>query len=274
MPEATVNSVRLHYQRTGRGPDLVMLHGLTVDQRMWEPQVADLSKDFRVTTYDARGHGKSEVPPTGYSTQDYSEDLYQLLQHLNIARAHLVGRSVGATTVFHFALEHPDMVASLVVANGTPASGPPPAGAPRGGIGGPQVAELARSGKLKEALDLWSQAPAFADIAKMPHVWAKLKPMLLEYSGITWTDPKAGTYPVPNDLEKAGQIKAPTLFVWSERDFPNLIQALEKAMSMMPRARKAVIPNAGAIASMEQPEAFNRSLRDFYASIGAVPTRP
>lgn len=268
MPEIKVNGIRLNYQITGKGPDMVLLHGLTVDQRMWDQQVADFSKDFRVITYDLRGHGKSEAPVTGYSVEDHIEDLYQLLKHLNVSKAHLVGRSIGAPTVFGFALRHPEMVESLVLANGAPSNGPPPAGASGGGPGGPQIATLAKQGRMKEAMDLWLQIPAFSRVAQIPQVWGKLKPMLLEYRGATWLDPKAGAYPIPNDVEKAGQIKAPALFVFSEHE-TGPVATCEKAMSLMPNARKTVIANAGALSNLEQPESFNKALRAFYSSTKA-----
>jgi pimeloyl-ACP methyl ester carboxylesterase len=72
--------------------------------------------EFRITTYDLRGHGYSDMPPTGYTTQDLATDLAHLLDTLNIERAHIVGHSFGADVALHFAILHPERVDRLVLA--------------------------------------------------------------------------------------------------------------------------------------------------------------
>lgn len=269
MPEARVNGVRLSYEIAGQGPNLVLIHGMSVDRRMWDDQVKHFSRSFRVITYDSRGHGKTEAPLTGYSAENRIEDLYQLLRHLNVAKCHLVGLSMGAGTAFGFAVRHPEMLESLVVADGAPAS-PPPPGAPRGGgIGGGPVAAMAQQGKLKEALEEWLKMPVFGFSAKKPEAWAKLRPIVMDHSGAIWRDPANGTYPPSDDLAKASQLRVPTLFIWGDNDMPNLIQTCEKAIGVMPNARKAVIKDAGHMANLDQPQAFNQALSQFFASVGA-----
>ena len=77
MPYADVNGIRIHYQQTGEGPDVVLLHGFTGNLAIWIfiDIVDTLSSDFRVTTYDIRGHGNSDVPPSGYTSADMAADL-------------------------------------------------------------------------------------------------------------------------------------------------------------------------------------------------------
>src|SRR5579871_4134311 len=98
MPKALLKSnTTLHYQRTGHGEDLVMIHGLTGNLAVWHLKIVPmLFDDYRVLTYDLRGHGYSEVPATGYSADDMAGDLTDLLDALDIERAHLVGHSFGA----------------------------------------------------------------------------------------------------------------------------------------------------------------------------------
>jgi pimeloyl-ACP methyl ester carboxylesterase len=76
-----------------------------------------MTRRFRVTLYDQRGHGSSSLPPSGYTTAHLADDLRQLLDALQIHRAHLVGHSVGGAVALHLAAEHPDRVASLVIAD-------------------------------------------------------------------------------------------------------------------------------------------------------------
>jgi pimeloyl-ACP methyl ester carboxylesterase len=106
----------MHYLQTGAGPHMVMLHGLLGNQAVWHLRMVPLLRDrFRLTTYDLRGHGRSDAPPTGYTTGDMAKDLEGMLDALGIERAHLVGHSLGADICLYFTLLHPERVESLVL---------------------------------------------------------------------------------------------------------------------------------------------------------------
>ena len=116
MPKAIVNGVSIHYQQVGRGPDVVLIHGITGSLAYWWVRAVPLLKDeYRVTTFDLRGHGHSEVPATGYTSADMAADLIGLLDHLEMPRVHLVGHSFGGPIALHTALLRPDRVASTVL---------------------------------------------------------------------------------------------------------------------------------------------------------------
>jgi pimeloyl-ACP methyl ester carboxylesterase len=116
MPKIRVNDVNFHYWRSGEGPDLVLVHGLGGNLAGWHlTMVPELQRDYRVTTYDLRGHGRSDAPPTGYTTRGMAEDLRGLLDALDIGEARVAGHSWGADIALHFALLHPDRVSQLVL---------------------------------------------------------------------------------------------------------------------------------------------------------------
>ena len=116
MPKILANGINLHYLQVGCGPDIVMLHGLTGNLAIWHLKIVrQLQAQFRVTTYDLRGHGHSDVPPTGYTTGVLVADLKGLLDALGLERVHMVGHSFGADIALHFALLYPERVAKLVV---------------------------------------------------------------------------------------------------------------------------------------------------------------
>lgn len=116
MAKALVNGIELHYQQFGEGPDIVMVHGITGNLAIWHLEIVPaLMSDYRITTYDLRGHGYSDVPPTGYTTADHAADLNQLMQTLGIERAHIMGHSFGADISLHFALLFPERVHRLVL---------------------------------------------------------------------------------------------------------------------------------------------------------------
>jgi pimeloyl-ACP methyl ester carboxylesterase len=109
------NGVRLHYQRIGEGPDLVMVHGLTGNLAVWHLHMLPvLAEHFNVLTYDLRGHGLSDTPPTGYSADAMAEDLLQLLDVLEIERPWIAGHSYGADIALYFALLHPARVREVI----------------------------------------------------------------------------------------------------------------------------------------------------------------
>lgn len=114
-----VTGGELYYEVQGEGPPVILLHAGGMDSKMWDAQFNHLSQQFRVVRYDLRGFGRSSKPEQSFYPVD---DLYQLLQHLGINRASLVGLSMGAGVALNFALEHPEMVEKLVLAS---MSGPP-----------------------------------------------------------------------------------------------------------------------------------------------------
>ncbi len=117
MPKALANGIHIHYQQAGEGPDVVLIHGVTGDLSVWYLHVLPaLSREFRITAYDLRGHGNSDVTPNGYTSAHLAADLHGLLVSLGIARAHLVGASFGGTVAMQCAVLYPERVASLVLA--------------------------------------------------------------------------------------------------------------------------------------------------------------
>jgi len=116
VPKVVLKSgVQIHYQQIGEGPDLVMIHGLTGNLAVWHLNIIPtISHRYRTLTYDLRGHGYSDMTPTGYSGDAMAEDLLELLDALEIERPSLVGHSYGADIALYFALNHPDRVGEVV----------------------------------------------------------------------------------------------------------------------------------------------------------------
>lgn len=118
MAKATINGNIIHYMTRGGGRDLVLIHGLSGDMASWHPVVVGrLAEDHTVTMLDLRGHGRSGMPSSGYTTRDMAADVTGLLDHLGIARAHLVGHSFGGAVALHTAVLYPRRVDGLVVAD-------------------------------------------------------------------------------------------------------------------------------------------------------------
>jgi pimeloyl-ACP methyl ester carboxylesterase len=137
------NGVKIRYIDTGRGEAIVLLHGGTSNLESWTTRgvVDNLAKDFRVIAFDARGHGKSDSPhdPAAYGRQQ-ALDVVRILDALNIERAHIVGFSLGSSTVAQLLTLHPERFLTGVQIAG-PGRSPREANNPRIET---EAAELAR----------------------------------------------------------------------------------------------------------------------------------
>jgi pimeloyl-ACP methyl ester carboxylesterase len=116
MPKVLVNQLAVHYQQQGKGQDIVLIHGVTGNLSVWFINILPaLIKKYRVTAYDLRGHGYSDRPRSGYTSDDMVVDLKGLVDHLQIKRAFFVGHSFGGAIALHFASLYPQQTAGVVV---------------------------------------------------------------------------------------------------------------------------------------------------------------
>jgi len=126
--DVVVNGVRLHYVRTGGSkPSLVLAHGVTDDGLCWSPVAEILAADYDVIAVDARGHGFSEAPESGYNTATLAEELYGVLTALALRKPVILGHSMGAMTTLALAGLHPDVPRAILLED------PPPSWLPFSG---------------------------------------------------------------------------------------------------------------------------------------------
>jgi len=119
MPMIDADGCLLNVSVEGRdgGPTLMLSNSLGTTLQLWEPQMAALTKFFRVIRYDRRGHGKSGTPPGPYSIADFGKDALAILDDLNIARTHWCGLSIGGAVGQWLAANAPERIDRLVLAN-------------------------------------------------------------------------------------------------------------------------------------------------------------
>ncbi|HET7463047.1 MAG TPA: alpha/beta hydrolase [Longimicrobium sp.] len=280
MPRARVGGVHLHYAQTGRGPDVVMVHGLGANLAFWGLRIAPLlAREFRVTTYDLRGHGRSDAPPAGYTCADMAGDLLGLMEQLELGPAHLVGHSFGGGVALLAAVLRPDRVRTLVLADAiVPGLR---AGARRGTArrwravrrrleergmelpptAGPGSAELldrvadpglraARAGGgagLFVPFGLWNGAPRAA----------------LQWRALLRATTAARDFAVPAGLDRArlAEVRQPALALYGARSrYLPTGRALRRAL---PACRARLVPGAGHFHPMLQPGVVAREVRRF-----------
>jgi pimeloyl-ACP methyl ester carboxylesterase len=119
MPKIRANDLSFHYQQSGSGPDVLLIHGITGDMSIWFlcEAIGKLAQSLRVTAYDLRGHGYSDVLPAGYTSADQARDTLAIMDALEIDRAMLVGHSFGGVIAMHAAFLHPDRIDAVVLSD-------------------------------------------------------------------------------------------------------------------------------------------------------------
>lgn len=118
MPRIQLADVLTHYQQTGSGPDVILIHAFTSNLSVWMMTgITEAMSDYRVTMYDLRGHGASSVPPQNYASTQMVADLIQLMDQLEIPSAYLVGHSYGGVIGMHAASLHPERVRGVILSD-------------------------------------------------------------------------------------------------------------------------------------------------------------
>ncbi len=115
MPTVKVNDINMYYEIRGDGEPLVLIAGLGTNLTIYEPIIAGLSKKYRVIAFDNRGVGRSDKPDIPYTIEMMADDTAGLLKTIGIKQAHVLGISMGGRIAMALALQHPDMVESLVL---------------------------------------------------------------------------------------------------------------------------------------------------------------
>lgn len=267
----TVDSSRLRLLDVGRGPTVVLVHGLAASMYSWRQTIDPLVQaGYRVVAYDNRGFGFSDKPATGYSNAAYVHLLFGLLDSLGVSDAVLVGHSMGGAIVADAALARPDRVRGLVLvdAAGLGVRYPFMLRVARWPIIGPLFDHLRGRGATGGILRAIYGDPSrvtdqeidqyYAPIA-LPEFGRSLRGVLREFSF--------------EDLQgRLGTLMTPTLVMWGTRD--RLIpQTIGVAMAAgLPHSALARFQAAGHALPEENPEEFNRVLIGFLKS--GLPAAP
>jgi 3-oxoadipate enol-lactonase len=117
MPFAQLPDVRMHYELAGpaSAPALVFSNSLGATLSMWDPQLPELEKQFRVLRYDTRGHGQSSVMPGPYAIEQLARDVIALLDVLKLDRVYFCGLSMGGQTGMWLAQNAPTRLYKLIL---------------------------------------------------------------------------------------------------------------------------------------------------------------
>ena len=261
MPFADVNGLRMYYDQRGGGPDLVFIAGLSAHSGGWLPQRRALSDVFRVTLFDNRGAGQTDAPDEPYSIRQMADDAAALLDALRIARAHVVGASMGGMIAQELAINHPEKVNRLVLACSRIKAGPVRL------LMGPVDRFLRESGLDPIGRSLltmpWLMSPSFLqdeervlaqlDLARRdPHPISR-HGYLRQHAAVMAHDTSG----------RLGRIAAPTLVLVGAEDVLTPVHESEALAAAIPGATLRVLPRGGHGFFGEYPAETSAALREF-----------
>ncbi len=263
MPIADVNGVQLHFERSGAGEPLLLVHGSWVDSRVWDGVVPLLSRAFEVVVYDRRGHSLSSCPPGQGSVHDDVDDLAALIDFLALGPAHVAGASWGGSIALRLAAARPGLLRT-VAAHEPPlfdlldGEAPDP----------PELAELrarlATVAALLEAGDLEGAARLYFDqVAETPGGWAGLddgqRSMLLA-NALTYLDQSGDPDALGIEVDELAAFGGPALVTYGDRRPPFFKQIVETVVAAMPGARSEVLPGTAHDPQVTDPGAYARAI--------------
>jgi pimeloyl-ACP methyl ester carboxylesterase len=262
---AEINGASLAYETDGAGRPLVMLHGHLLDRRQWDDQFAAFSTDYLVVRYDARGFGRSTMPPAAYK---HAADLHGLLRYLGMEHAFLMGCSGGGAACIDFTLQYPDMVDGLILVGAAVAGFQPSGPMPPTLVA---MSEALKCGAIDEAVEYSLQAFTDGRRRGPDQVNQAARERTREMTAELFSRPPvAGALEetfAPDALARLREIRAPTLAIVGADDDQMLHDIADLIAAEAPNARRVVIPDAGHHPNIEHPEDFNRIVRSFLSSI-------
>ena len=259
---------KIAYDDHGKGqPPVVLIHEAIADRRMWDRDVARLSKTHRVVRYDMRGFGES--PPT---TGPFSaiDDLSSVILQLGLERPVIVGASMGGRVALDFQVAHPGVARGLLLVapgfSGMDFPMFPPGVFDVDEKASQAASESFKAGKVEEAIDhlvgLWGAAQKGKDLERFREMARKnAKEIFLETSSQQErrVDPKAAT--------RLSTLDVPLRVLVGDRDNPAMPHVARYLAEHIPRARWTLVPGGDHMLNVSQPGAFAKELDDFLAEL-------
>jgi pimeloyl-ACP methyl ester carboxylesterase len=259
-----VDGARLRYRDAGHGPAVVLVHGWTLDLEVWDSQVEALRAAFRIIRFDRRGFGLSSGRP---SIQHDVHDLGALCRHLGLGRVALLGMSQGCRAVLGHACAHPGQVSCMVL-DGPPEFDPSMADS---NVSLAPFRELVRTQGLAAFREQWMHHPLMQLRTGDPATHARLQRMLERYPGNDLSDGAEDA--LPPDLSACLDCLAvPTLVITGEYDLTGRPRSADALARRMPAGERAVIAGSGHLASLDNPDAYNRLLAAFLTRHTGTPS--
>ena len=259
MPFIDRDEIRLFFEDTGEGRAIVMGHSFLCDRQMWAHQAEVLSRSYRVINLDLRGHGDSGPAEDPFTLYDLVDDVVTVLDHLRIERAIWCGLSIGGMTALRAALTVPDRLDALIVADSTGESDPILVRAKYRVLATAMRAVGLRR-LLPRVLPIMFGRTTLREQPDLVSKWKDRMACLHLPSLLTVLDALQGRDAI---LDRLPELRVPTLILVGEEDRAQPPARSRALAGAIPGAELSLIPEAGHLSALEQPEVVTEVIRDF-----------
>ena len=278
MPYADSNGVKLYYEEAGRGVPIVFVHEFADDLYGWEDQIRYFSRRYRCVAFNARGYPPSEVPKSAskYSQAIATTDVANVMRHLKIRKAHIIGCSMGGYATVHFGLTYPRMALSLT-AIGVGFGSDPDKRAQFMRDNAVMIKRFLELG-TKEAIRPYQVGPSRVQFQnKDPRAFAHFCAEFAKHSALGSANTLTGVQgrrPTIYSLErKFRQLKVPLHMVSGDED-DNCLEPGIFIKRVCPSATLTVVAGTGHAVNLEEPALFNRITAEFLAQVDSGRWKP
>lgn len=260
LKSAEVAGARYGFLDEGNGPCVLFAHGFPLDHAMWQPQFEALHGTHRVIVPDLRGFGSSDTTPGVVTMECFADDLAELLDALSIrGPVTFCGLSMGGYIAWQFWRRHPQRVASLVLCDTRAA--PDSAEAGQGRLD--TAEKVLRQGRIPLVRAMIPKLFSQATRENNPEMIEDVRQMIGRASPEGIAAALRGMAQREDAREYLDQIDRPTLIIVGQEDEISPVEEMTTIAEAIPNAEFAVIPNAGHMAPLENPEATNAVLLKF-----------
>lgn len=260
MSHITRAGVRLAYADTGTGLPVVLIHGFPFSRRMWEPQTP-LARAARLITPDLRGFGESDGTPS--SLDELADDLHALVDHLGLTTAVFGGFSMGGYVLFRYLARHADRAKAVLLLD-TRAEADTPEGRQRRYDG---IARIERDGPAGYLDDFVKLVVATKTLESRPDQVKAVRALMESGRRASLTGGLRAMAQRPDSTSLLSSIRVPTLIVVGEDDKATPVSSARAMHDAIRGSRLVIIPEAGHVSNLEQPERFNAALLEFLQTL-------
>lgn len=276
MPYVSLQGVDYYYERTGSGEPLLLLHGFTGSSANWRGVLPPLAARCETITVDLLGHGRTAAPaaPERYAMPLAADDLCLLLDKLEVARAHLLGYSMGGRLALYLAHAWPGRWSSLTLESASPGLAEGEARAARRAADDRLAARILAKG-LPSFVQEWETLPLFASQERLNDNERRLlRDQRLQNAprGLANSLRGMGTGSQPSLWDGLGDLAPPVLLLAGELD-EKFVAINQQVAGLIPGAALRIISGAGHTTHLERPQAFITAVTSFLDGLPADSTR-
>jgi pimeloyl-ACP methyl ester carboxylesterase len=262
--KARIAGSEIAYDVQGQGPLLLLLHAFPLGLVMWDDQVRALASRCTVVRFDDRGFGGTPPADALLTMERIADDAAALLDHLGAGQALVAGCSMGGYAAFAIWRRHPDRVRGLLLQDTRAGADTDEARAGRATL----AEKVLREGAGAAADAFLPKLLGETTQRERPGVVARVREIILATPPRGIANALHGLAARADSTATLREIRVPTMVVCGEEDVltpPSEAHAMAKAIA---GSRLAIVPKAGHLANLENPEPYNRVLLEFVGSVG------